>query len=88
MLACKGLEHTTDNRALRSVLGDETGRVTRGREDNDGTCVLLNSSSDGGEGKGLGSLGRSGSERSKLVEERLVSDGGLGNVRGLGHHPD
>lgn len=81
-------QHTTDNGTLRSVLGDKTGRVTRGREDDDGTGVLLDSGSDGGESESLGSLGRSRSERTELVEQGLVGNGRLGNVRGLGHHLD
>ena len=82
------MRHTTDDGALRSVLGDESGRVTGSGEDDDGSGVLLDSSSDGREGESLGSLGGSGSERSELVEEGLVGNGRLGDVRGLGHHPD
>ena len=79
---------TTDNRALRSVLGDESSRNTAGGEDDDGTSVLLNRSSDSGEGKSLSGLGGSGSKGSELVEERLVSDSRLGDEGSFSHHLD
>lgn len=79
---------TTDDGALRSVLGEESGRDTAGREDNDSSGILLNGGGDSGEGKSLGGLGRSGSKLSELVKEGLVGNGVLGGVSSLGHHLD
>lgn len=79
---------TADDRARRSVLGDETSGDTTGREDNDGSSVLLDSSRDCCHGEGLGGLGRSRSEGTELLKERLVSSGGLGEEGSLGHHLD
>ena len=79
---------TTDDRALRSVLGDESSRNTTGGEDDDGTSVLLDGSGNSGEGKSLSGLGGSGSEGPELVEEGLVSDSRLGDEGSLGHHLD
>ena len=73
---------------MGSELGQEPGRDTTGREDDDGSGTLLDRGSDGGHGEGLGSLGRSGSELSELVEEGLVGNRVLGQVGGLGHDPD
>ena len=79
---------TTDDGALGSVLGEESSGNTTGREHNDGSGVLLDSSSDGREGERLGSLGRSRGELSELVKQRLVGDGVFGSESGLGHHFD
>ena len=56
---------------LRSVLGDESGGVSGGGEDEDGSGVLLHGGGDGGDGEGLGGLGRSGGEVPEVGEEGL-----------------
>ena len=83
-----GVAGNTDDGALGAVLGDEAGRDTRGREDDDGTGVLLNRGGDGRESEGLRGLGRAGSELAELVEETVIRDSRLGEVGGLSHHLD
>ena len=63
---------TTDNGALGSELGQEPGGDTTGREDDDGSGTLFDGSGNGRHGESLGSLGRSRSELSELIEKRLV----------------
>ena len=81
-------QHTTDDRALGSVLRAESGGGSAGRQDDDGTSILLDRGRDSGQSQGLGGVGRSGGQLSQLVEERRVADGRLGEERGLGHHAD
>ena len=83
-----GVASDTDDGALRAVLGDIPGRVTRGGEDDDGAGVLLHGGGNGGEGKGLGGGGGADGERPKLVEEGRVCNGRLGEESSLGHHLD
>lgn len=80
--------HTTDDGALRSVLGTETSGSSAGGQDDDGTSVLLNGSRNSGESQSLGGVGGSRSQLPQLVEERRVTDGRLGEESGLGHHSD
>jgi len=79
---------TTDDGALGSELGQEPGRDTTGRKDNDGSSALFDGSSNGRHGEGLGSLGGSGSELSELVKDGWVGEGVLGEVGSLGHYLD
>jgi hypothetical protein len=77
-----------DDGARRLELGDETSGVSRGRHDDDGTGVLLDSSSDGSHGDSLGSRGRADGHRTEFVEEGRVADGSFGEETGFGHHLD
>jgi hypothetical protein len=79
---------TTDDGALGSELGQEPGRDTTGRKNNDGSSALFDGSSNGRHGEGLGSLGRSGGELSELVKDGWVGESVLGEVSSLGHYLD
>jgi hypothetical protein len=79
---------TTDDGALGSELGQEPGRDTTGRKDNDGSSALFDGSGNGRHGEGLGSLGRSGGELSELVKDGWVGESVLGEVSSLGHYLD
>lgn len=83
-----GGARTTDDRALGSELGQESGRDTTGRQDDDGTCALFDGSGNSSHGQSLGSLGRSGGKLSELVKEGLVGERLFGEECSLGHHLD
>lgn len=68
---------------LGSVLGDESGGVSGGGEDEDGSSVLLHGGGDGSDGEGLGGLSGSGGEVPEVGEEGL---GGMEERRGEGQY--
>jgi len=79
---------TTDNGALGSELGQEPGRDTTGRKNDDGSSALFNGGSNGRHGESLGSLGGSGGELSELIKDGWVGESVLGEVGSLGHYLD
>lgn len=63
-----------DDGCFGAVLGEETGRVARGGENNDGTGLLLVSSADGRAGNGLGGFGGQSGQGTKFVEDSRVAE--------------
>lgn len=81
-----GVTGNHDDWAHWPVLGNETGGVTAGGEDKDGTSVLLKGSRDGGHGAGLGGWDWPWGDGPELIESVDVWDGNLGQQAGLVHH--
>lgn len=74
--------------ADRAVLGQETGSLAAGGEDDNSTGIQLQTGADGSHGDGLGSLGGARSQVAELVEDLEVGNGDLGQQTGLVHHLD
>lgn len=71
-----------------AVLGQETGSLAAGGQDDNGTGVQLQTGADGSHGDGLGSLGGARSQVAELIEDLEVRNGDLGQETGLVHHLD
>lgn len=74
-----------DDGGMRSVLGDETSRVTRLREHNDGTTALLVGSSNCSTGDSLCRFGGQRSQGAKLVKDGGVAEHGLSKLTDFMH---
>ena len=76
------------NGAHGAVLGEQTGGLAGGGQNDNGTGVQLQRGADGGHGHGLAGLGRARSQVAQLIEDLVVGDGDLGQQTGLVHHLD
>jgi hypothetical protein len=71
-----------------AVLGDETGRLSRGGQDDDGTSVHVKGSTDGGHGARLNNGDWALGKAAELLKVGDVGDGVLSLEAGLAHLGD
>jgi hypothetical protein len=62
--------------------------LSPGRQNDDGTGILLKRSGNTSQRQSLGSLGRPRGKLPQLIELGRVADGGFGEECSLGHHSD